>query len=413
MPVQERAGSTLKPPLQKVEGAYVENLFRRSQRRVALACLPLFALVACHASQDAVDVAWPAGGIVSADTASLRRLLTALSKHGDTPLATSSRTLLANLPACPHVEAVAADGGFDGLTKPLHCSTLETSLADFRQWRGDHSLAVAWPIGDGPRLLIRATESKHPGATDSTSDWTFDLHWPVSKAPGVLGTLLPGRRNAGPPVFASDDDLMHVRVRSDEALDLADWAASGGQGDQLFRLRSDLFSGAILDGSWEMALYPPASGGKMPLAVAALGVTLESVAAGAFDRFLSEIESTWNLSRTPQRFGNASGACLYELRILPEFAPCAVTTRGAVLVGWNHASLAHALAAEPSAFAEDTGGQLEIDFERIEQTDATLALLGQHTRAEPVDWPWRHLRAHGSRDADGVKVTMQLRGDAG
>ena len=355
----------------------------------------------CGPATPAPDADWPAGALLSARTETLRSVLEGLAQQETTPLGQTARAWLASLPACPEVEAEAHGGGFSSLPAALRCATPDASDAPFRRWRGDADVALALPLGEGPRLRLRAHERDDGLA--------LAVAWPDAPATGWLGSLLPGDAPAGPSVLAAAGTVLHARARASGPLDLAAFADEGSQGDQLFRLRSELFGKAVLDGHWELALYPPAKGRAMPGAVLALGVTLESLAERALDGFIGELETTWTLSRTPTAFGDAMGACLLELTVLPEFAPCAVTTRDSVLVGWNAASLRTALAEHGAEAGGPTPGRATLDFDRLRDTDEHLA--SRHAEADavaPVPWPWQRLQLDARRETNTLAVEIEL-----
>jgi hypothetical protein len=357
----------------------------------------------CGAANSVPDADWPAGALLSARTETLRGVLAGLGRQETTPLGRTARAWLAALPDCPEVEAHAPGGDFTALPSALQCVADAPARPGFRAWRGEAELALAVPLGDASRLRLRGHESG--------DGLTLDVAWPDAPGEGLLGSLLPGDHAAGPAVLARTNPVIHARARGHAPLDLGALAPEGSQGDQLFRLRSELFGTAVLDGSWELAVYPPAAGQSMPQVALALGVGMEAIARRALDGFIGELEQTWELRRTPAAFGEAAGSCLLELALLPDFAPCAVTTRSAVIVGWNGASVRAAL-AEPTA--QDTGGtpgRLAIDLDRLRATDEALGL--GNAAAETVGtigWPWQRVVVEGRRAADELELSIALVG---
>ena len=359
---------------------------------------------ACGPATPAPDADWPEGALLSARTETLRSLLEGLAKQPTTPLGRSARAWLSALPDCPEVEAQAPSGKLADLPAALRCAgevSGTAGMSGFRAWRGADALALALPVHTASRLRLRGRERDR--------DLVVDVAWPEAPTSGLLGSLLPGDEPAGPSVLAHRHAVVHAQARAEGPLDLATLAPEGSQGDQLFRLRSELFGAAVLDGRWELALYPPNDGQSMPQAVVALGIGLEALAERALDAFISELETTWHLTRTSARFGDASGACLLELTVLPDFAPCAVATRGAVLVGWNGASLRTALAGPPTGSGESVPGRLTLDLDALRATDERLALgnaAGEDIAT--VDWPWQRVRVDARRRAGELAVQLEL-----
>src|SRR5262249_17973230 len=144
------------------------------------------------------------------------------------------------------------------------------------------------------------------------------------------------------------------------------------QADRLFRLRSDLFASAVLDGTWEGAVYLPERAGGMPGIALALGFELRSVAVAAAEHFLADLQKTWPVHRSDYRMRAGDGACLLDLNVLPDLSPCYVATGDALVVGWNATSLERALAG-PIMPAPDAAGRLDVNLALIHRADDLLA----------------------------------------
>ena len=186
---------------------------------------------------------------------------------------------------------------------------------------------------------------------------------------------------------------------------------AGSQADQLFALRSQIFAGAVLDGTWEAAAYVPSDEDLLPPLALAVGVTLRAPAVAAADRFVANLEAAWPVHRSPFAVGRAEGVCLPDLNILPGFAPCFVATRDALVVGWNAESVRRALApADPRADG-DAPARLELDLELFERADEILShQVAETLRADALRWPWRHVQAEGSREGDTLVLRVALSG---
>jgi hypothetical protein len=186
----------------------------------------------------------------------------------------------------------------------------------------------------------------------------------------------------------------------------------------MFRLKSELFAGAVLDGTWEAAVYLPEPGHPMPRAALAVGFAFRDPAVAAMERFLDELESAWTLRRSDFALGAAQGACLLELKVMPDFAPCYVATGSALVLGWNAASVRKAIAdapqPEPTASAPPREHTLTVELARIPEADARFAALESDAPSlARTSWPWRRLTADGQREGDAVRVRVRLDGDSG
>ena len=90
---------------------------------------------------------------------------------------------------------------------------------------------------------------------------------------GAHALLLPGDESPGPDVLSGSQRLFHARARPEGGLDFASLVPEGSQADRMFLLKSELFAGAVLDGTWEAAIYLPEDGEPTPRAALALGFT--------------------------------------------------------------------------------------------------------------------------------------------
>jgi hypothetical protein len=285
----------------------------------------------------------------------------------------------------------------------LRCAEPAGPLAPLHRERGARALAFVWPLEAGPKLRGRLE-------LDAAGNAELALTVPDAAAHGLTGLVLPGEAPPGPGVLSGRDALVHARLRPAGGLDLAALIPSGGQADRLFRLRSALFAGLVLDGTWELALYLPEPGQAVPPAALALGVTTRDAAVAAMEGFLAELVATWPVHRSEFAVGAAAGACLLDLRILPDFAPCYVAMPGALLIGYNPESLRRALAAGEPALGADGG--LVVELARLAEADARLA--GKAAASTPAAAPaWRRLRAEGREVEGRVELRVHLDAEAG
>ena len=344
---------------------------------------------------------WPPGLLLSADRSALATFLDSLAELEGTPLARVAGEWETALPGCAQVEASAPDGDPHALLASVRCADPHGPLAAFHATRGAHALALAFP-GEGDARAT-ALADLVGGAARAT------LRWPEPE--GRLADLLPGDAPAGPDRLAVADRVAHGRARSAGPLDLAAWVPSGSQGDRLFHLRDRVLSAALLDGTLELALYAPEAGAAMPRTALALGVRQVDAARAAADRFLDEIGAMWQLRRAPFSANAATGACLPDLHLLPELAPCYAVARDALVLGWNEASLRHALGSE--AASQQTAAEaalparFDLDLAKLRAADLALAAkLGREPAA--LRWPWRSVRASAGRDSGALRFDVEL-----
>jgi hypothetical protein len=370
-------------------------------------------------------VGWPAGALLLARRSALEGLLADLSILEGTPLAAQAARVRAALPpGCPLLAGSSQTGSLHEAAAIATCLDPTSPLAALEPELAERDLVFALP--GGPQGRVRGSLSRASGGSLRGELWL-----PPDAAAGARALLLPGASPPGPPILASGEALLHARLRPASGLDLAALVPEGSQGDRLFRLRSRLFAGAALDGTWEAALYPPEPGGAAPLAALALGAASPRAAALAMGEFASELERSWPVHRTPFRLGEASGACLLDLNLLPELAPCYVARAEALVVGWNPASLRRALAAPAAAPAPGTPGAagsaeaagsagaepdlgdeggLVVHLGRIREADAGLAAAAGFAprRALPGEGRWQELRLRGGPAGAEHRLELEL-----
>jgi hypothetical protein len=243
----------------------------------------------------------------------------------------------------------------------------------------------------------------------------LDLRVPREVARGAQALLLPGDEPPGPGILSGSQRLFHARARPEGGLDFASLVPEGSQADRMFRLKSQLFAGTVLDGTWEAAIYLPAEGEPTPRAALALGFAQRALAVAAVERFIADLRSTWPVHRSFFALREAEGACLLDLAILPGLAPCYVATDRALVLGWNPASLRKALdgpSVGASLAGPESAGGLVLELARFAEADARLArAAGEQPvphAAQAAASPWRRLRAQARREGDRVLVRVHL-----
>jgi hypothetical protein len=180
-------------------------------------------------------------------------------------------------------------------------------------------------------------------------------------------------------VLSRASSWLYARGRPQGGLRLTRFLPPESQADRLFALRGRLLEGALLSGTWELALLPPIEGGEVPLAVAALHHRAEAALLPALSEALDQLEATWPIRRTSRRFGladgtNAEGGCFFDLPILPELEPCWVVTPRALVIGYHGDAIEATIGPPPVSAAPDLtastpGTRLELQLDRIERSD--------------------------------------------
>jgi hypothetical protein len=346
---------------------------------------------------------WPEGAWLYADRASLSSVLTRFEQLDGTPLARWSRGTGSALPACARVESHAASGRFSDLWSTLRCAK-----ADQASWPAgafDHDVAIGVPAPGGHVVALASV------AADGRVD--VDLSVPSGAVAGALELALPGVAAPGDPVLSGSETLLHARVRPAGGLDLAAFVPVHSQGAEMFRLKSELFAGTVLDGVWELAVYLPEEGRSMPRIALAMGFELRSPAVAAMDSFVDDLEQTWPVKRSPFRIAGAEGACLLDLKLMPDLAPCYVATESQLVIGWNPASVRKASDGGTGAYhaesALDGRGGAVVDLARFERADRILSrALSTRTATPAAGYPWSRVVASGAASDAGYRLSVRM-----
>jgi hypothetical protein len=146
----------------------------------------------------------------------------------------------------------------------------------------------------------------------------------------------------------------------------------------------------------------------MPGVALALGFSLRDPAVSAIEKFIADLQQTWPVHREALTLPAGAGACLPDLNVLPDLAPCYVATGDALVVGWNPASLAHALAATDVSPAHgDEPGRLDVDLALIQRADDLVARALPDAPA-PTRWPWARVVASGGERDGALALHVML-----
>jgi hypothetical protein len=373
----------------------------RRSAPVGVLLLPLFAaLLGCGSREPLDDL--PAGALLGGDAAALSRILAAADGLPGTPLARGAGAWRTRLEACSGFVAQAQRANPDELLDAIVCREVSELPEPVARLRGDADLGFVLPLGERGRLA---------GSVRVAPDGSVGLRARLALPdPGAAALFLPASADPpGPPVLSPSAALVHARVRAD-ASGLASLVSEGSDADRMFRLRSELFAGALLDGTWELAVYLPRPGRLMPPVAVGLGVRSATAAAAAVEKLVAELQATWPVHRTPFSLAGREGGCLLDLRILPELAPCFVLAGNQLVVGWNPESLQVALAGGAGTDSGGAGGWT-LHLDRLAEADELLrTAAAPGAPATRFDYGWQTLHVLVSPDAGAWQLEAELAG---
>jgi hypothetical protein len=374
---------------------------KQALRTIALS-LGCVLLIGNQCGEFGANESWPSGATLLADTDSLDRLLGRLAVFESTPLADRAASIRASLPDCPIVEGRAESGRLGDALQALTCRSERSDLAALERIRAGSDLAVSLPI-DG-EWVLGALSIQPNGDVD------LEIRVPDTATKGLAGLVLPGSEAPGAAELSRSRTLIHARVRPIGGVDLAALVPAQSQGAQLFRLKSDLFAGVVLDAVWELAVYLPEAGHPMPRTALALNFSHRTAAVAAMEKFISSLQESWPVTRTFFQIGSAEGACLLDLKLMPDLAPCYVATERALVVGWNPASLRKALddsLPERGGLGDDGGAVIHL--ERFAEADLILSRALSVDLAIPRNgYPWRRVVATGTPVESSVRLQFRF-----
>lgn len=345
----------------------------------------------------------PPGFSLDGEGPPVLRFLGQLESLEGTPLAKRAGVLRRRLASCRRIQghtedlrnlAAALDCADEGAASPIESSLGKGQVVWSLEIEAGHHLTGEARFGDDGSVTLSA-------------------EMPVLPRKDLLALLLPGADEPGPTLLSRRDALLQGRFKADQGLDPSRFLPEDEQVEGLFQLKSQILTDLLLEGSWELALYEPAEGDLMPPLALAVGFTQKKAAETAWNAYLREVEKAWGFVPVPLSLDRYDGACLNEIRVLPELAPCYLVTDGALVLGWNRESLQKAFGGEPSDELADHS-RLVVELAALPGADSRLTAslrerLGvSEDSPTPVEYPWKRLVLAGRREGSRYLLEGRL-----
>ena len=370
----------------------------RRRASAGVAGLALALLLACltfaGGCRSAPEDELPEGTLWAGDAAAARSLLAALEGFSGSPAAVAAGALRERLDGCRSFLAACPAGAACRLPATLACEPTGPLAAVAGAARGEAAWVFSWRDGER-RLVARGSEecgrlvvrASYRDEDETSAPWE---------------ALLPARGAPAPAAIATQQALLHLHLRSDRALEALGGMGSGDWAERLFSLRRELFTAMALEGTAELAVYAPREGEVIPPLVLALHVRDRDDAVRAMEELLARVRQRWSVTPSRWSLGEREGACLRDLNVLPDLAPCYLAGERQMLVGWNERSVRLALAAPspPAGEEREAESELTLFLDRFAAADSTLARAHRDRVAEPVHYPWSRVRVSGRRSGD-------------
>jgi hypothetical protein len=292
--------------------------------RHGLVCLLVLALAAC--GPKVPDDGLPKGALLAGDADALRRIALRLERLAETPIGRQARVVRDRLEGCKQFVASTPNGDAAALLASIHCDSIETLPPAARALLGAKSLVLVWPFAGEGRLA---------GAIDVSPSGSVavDATLRLASATGLANLVLPAATPSGAAVLSDADTLVHARFRPEAGIQIASLVPEGSQADAMFKLKSELFAGTVLDGTWEAAIYLPDAGHGMPPIALAIGTRARTPAVAAMEKFIADLHAAWAVTRRTASI-MAAKARVSRTCASAEFSPCYVATERALVVGW-------------------------------------------------------------------------------
>jgi hypothetical protein len=209
-------------------------------------------------------------------------------------------------------------------------------------------------------------------------------------------------------VLADEGALLHLRLRSDRGAASLGKLGEGEWAEELFGLREKAFLAMDLEGTIEIAVFEPDPGELIPPLALAIHVRRPQTAAAAMETLIAGVRKRWGVGRQAWRFGDAPGACLDDLNVLPDLAPCYVAAERALVVGWNRRSVAQAL-AKKAAGASAEASEVIVALDRFPAADELLRASYRSAGGPASLYPWSRAAVTGRRKWGSYELDLALR----
>jgi len=372
----------------------------RSGIRIAVTILFAAALVALGCDRSPTR-SLPSGRFVVGDAGHAVELLQRLELMSGTQLARAAALAREKIATCEGFEAWCPGEDSCALLERLSCRGDEPGLDEAYLLLGESDWLFGSELGEGQQLTAR-------GRTVGASVTEVEVELSGLERRSAMSLLLPAERGPGPFLLSTDQTLAQIRIRPDGGLDIASMVSREGWASQLFQLKSELFLATALKGNWELAVYVPDEGQRIPPTAMALDFTSRTAAVAGMDQFLEEVMQAWPIRMRPISVGEWPGVCLSNLQVMPDLLPCYVATDKALVVGWNPLSLEKALAAgEQPDGGEESRVVLHLD--RFPLADERLAgASGADPDVTPPAYPWQQIRISGGRRGKGYRWQLSF-----
>ena len=366
--------------------------------RLAFALVVAAALVAL-ACDRAPTRSLPSGRFIVGDAGPVVEFLQRLELMSGTQLARSAALAREKIVDCEELQAWCPGGESCALLERLSCRGDEPGLDEAYVQLGESDWLFGSELGEGQQLMARGSDVG-AGVTE------VEVVLVGLEERDALSLLLPAERGPGPFLLSDEPALAHVRIRPDAGLDIASMVSREGLASQLFQLKSELFLATALKGNWELAVYVPDEGQRIPPTALALDFTNRAAAVAGMDQFLEEVMQAWPVRMSPISVGEWPGVCLSNLQVMPDLLPCYVATDSALVVGWNPVSLEKALTAanQPDGGEES---RVVLHLDRFPVADELLtAASGADPETTPTAYPWHQLRITGHRQGSDYQLRL-------
>ena len=341
----------------------------------------------------------PSGRFIVGDSSHAVELLQRLELMSGTQLARAAALAREKIARCEEFEAWCPGEDPCALLERLSCRGNEPRLDEAYLLLGESDWLFGSELGEGQQVTAR-------GRTVGAGVTEVEVELSGLEGRSALSLLLPAERGPGPFLLSAEQALAHMRIRPDGGLDIASMVSREGWASQLFQLKSELFLATALKGNWELAVYLPEEGQRIPPTALALDFTSRTAAVAGMDQFLEEVMQAWPIRMSPISVGDWPGVCLSNLQVMPDLLPCYVATDKALVVGWNPLSLEKALAAGEQP---DGGEESRVVFhlDRFPLADERLAAAsGADPDATPPAYPWQQVRISGGRQGRGYRLQL-------